>query len=351
MEEEVEEVWIEGEESAKAMLERVLRERPLLLLLPPLHRVPLRFGNVVELLGPSPSAKTHILIQAAVSCILPKEWNGVTYGGLEHLVMFIDLDCRFDVLRLSQSLRHRIMEANGSRVGAMWEQKDADFFNNSKEGPCIEYDKELFDACMRRFLYVRCYDSSEFLATLKTLHYQLRKEREKHGVDVHFLMIDSIGAFYWIDRASTSLAVMGNNRKSHSLQTVSETVVLEIRKLLQVYPMLVLATKAASLGDKYSTSEAKRNSRKWCSANASDSGPQNLLCREYMPSIWQSFVTHRVLVRPSGLAAGNCGLRHAPNYDSSKHQNYPIYWSEWLLPSLSILDKFIVTDVGVFTIP
>ncbi|XP_028125066.1 DNA repair protein XRCC2 homolog isoform X7 [Camellia sinensis] len=201
-----------------------------------------------------------------------------------------------------------------------------------------------------------------------TLHYQLRKEREKHGVDVHFLMIDSIGAFYWIDRASTSLAVMGNNRllaitvhcsiqkmvkqkKSHSLQTVSETVVLEIRKLLQVYPMLVLATKAASLGDKYSTSEAKRNSRKWCSANASDSGPQNLLCREYMPSIWQSFVTHRVLVRPSGLAAGNCGLRHAPNYDSSKHQNYPIYWSEWLLPSLSILDKFIVTDVGVFTIP
>ncbi|CAL5323629.1 unnamed protein product [Camellia sinensis] len=87
--------------------------------------------------------------------------------------------------------------------------------------------------------------------------------------------------------------------KSHSLQTVSETVVLEIRKLLQVHPMLVLATKAASLGDKYSTSEAKRNSRKWCSANASDSGPQNLLCREYMPSIWQSFVTHRVLVRPS----------------------------------------------------
>ena len=49
----------------------------------------------------------------------------------------------------------------------MWEQKDADFFSNSKEGPCIEYDKELFDACMRRFLYVRCYDSSEFLATLK----------------------------------------------------------------------------------------------------------------------------------------------------------------------------------------
>ncbi|KAL6956547.1 DNA repair protein xrcc2 [Sarracenia purpurea var. burkii] len=61
-EEEEVEGWIEGEESAKAMLARVLRERPLLLL-PPLHRVPLRVGNVVELVGPSPSAKTQILIQ------------------------------------------------------------------------------------------------------------------------------------------------------------------------------------------------------------------------------------------------------------------------------------------------
>ena len=35
------------------------------------------------------------------------------YGGLEHLVMFIDLDCRFDILRLSQSLKHKIMETSG----------------------------------------------------------------------------------------------------------------------------------------------------------------------------------------------------------------------------------------------
>lgn len=30
-----------------------------------------------------------------------------------------------------------------------------------------EYDKELFAVSMRRFLYIRCYDSVEFLATLK----------------------------------------------------------------------------------------------------------------------------------------------------------------------------------------
>ena len=61
-EEEQVEGWIEEEESAKEMLERVLRTRPFLLV-PPLHRIPLRLGNVVEVVGPSPSAKTQILIQ------------------------------------------------------------------------------------------------------------------------------------------------------------------------------------------------------------------------------------------------------------------------------------------------
>ncbi|KAK7854452.1 dna repair protein xrcc2 like protein [Quercus suber] len=75
--------WISGDESAKEMLGRVLsRTRPFLLL-PPLHRVPLRPRNVLEIVGPSPSAKTHLLIQAALTCVLPIDWNGVHYGGFD----------------------------------------------------------------------------------------------------------------------------------------------------------------------------------------------------------------------------------------------------------------------------
>lgn len=58
--------WIDGNESAKEMLSRVLTENPLLRL-SPLNTLPLRIGNVLELLGPSPSAKTHILIQVFFS--------------------------------------------------------------------------------------------------------------------------------------------------------------------------------------------------------------------------------------------------------------------------------------------
>ena len=48
------------------------------------------------------------------------------------------------------------------------------------------------------------------------------------------------------------------DRKSLSLQTVVETVVQEIQRLLVVHPMLVLATKSAAFGDKQSITEVIR---------------------------------------------------------------------------------------------
>ncbi|XP_070048505.1 DNA repair protein XRCC2 homolog isoform X6 [Nicotiana tomentosiformis] len=285
--------WIEGDETAKQFLTRVLSERPFLPLPPPLHRIPLRAGNVVEIVGPSPSSKTRILIQAAINCILPKAWKGINYGGLERLVMFIDLDCRFDVLSLSQSLKQRIIKANGHDVGHKLNKVD-DSLSGSKDVHS-EYDQELFAVSMRRFLYIRCYDSSEFLATLKTMHLQLQKEKEAHGTGVCLLMIDSIGAFYWMDRASPSIPPGSINRNIGQLSVEGALDSKTIRSSASVQ-----------------------------------------LYREYMPSVWQFFVSHRILVRPSD--------------DSGKYQKQPIYLSEWLLPSLKISDKFTFNDDGAYII-
>ncbi|XP_044490287.1 DNA repair protein XRCC2 homolog isoform X2 [Mangifera indica] len=251
--------WIEGDESAEDMLSRLLTDGSPFFFLPPLHRLPLRVGNVLELVGPPSSAKTQILLQAAISCILPKEWNGLHYGGLGRLVMVLDLDCRFDVSCLAKFLKHRIMEANGLSSKDHHEQQLGDESNShSKRKPNIFYDEELFAVCMRRFLYVRCYDSFEFLTTLKTLHYRLKKESEAHGISVHCLLIDSIGAFHWVDRACRPLPVGGDNRKSLSLLGVLETIVQEINNLLLVHPLVVIATKTTIIGDKSSTNEIPR---------------------------------------------------------------------------------------------
>ncbi|XP_066166276.1 DNA repair protein XRCC2 homolog isoform X2 [Oryza sativa Japonica Group] len=102
--------WLAVDETAAAFLSRSLSARPPILLPPPLHRAPLRPGNVVEIAGPSNSGKSQLLLTAAVQCILPKEWKGTYFGGLGKVVMYLDLDCRFDVLRLAQILRNRIGE-------------------------------------------------------------------------------------------------------------------------------------------------------------------------------------------------------------------------------------------------
>lgn len=59
--------WITADETAEQALIRIFKERPFLILPPPFHRLPLRAGNVVEIVGPSPSAKTLILIQVKTS--------------------------------------------------------------------------------------------------------------------------------------------------------------------------------------------------------------------------------------------------------------------------------------------
>ncbi|XP_038891841.1 DNA repair protein XRCC2 homolog isoform X2 [Benincasa hispida] len=316
--------WIDGDESASEMLARVLKERTSLVV-PPLHRVPLRVGNVVELVGPSGSAKTQILIQAAVNCILPKEWNGIRYGGLECSVVFIDLDCRLDITRLYQVLKLRILEAisNGS----------------SSTG-----DQENFDAlhatCLRRFFYIRCYDSFEFLATLKTMHHKLQKERDGLGVGLHLLVIDSIGAYHWVDRVSSSLPLWGHNRKGFSLANVLEAAVEEVRKLLLVHPSIVIASKATIFGNRSSDIVRREQSLSESESRHGKTDGGQVLYREYMPSAWQSFVTHRVFVRDSD---------EHPTGSSCDRQ--PTYFSEWLLPSLGFLDKFIVKNAGIFLVP
>ncbi|GAA0155670.1 DNA metabolism protein [Lithospermum erythrorhizon] len=187
-----------------------------------------------------------------------------------------------------------------------------------------EEDKELFEACMKRFLYTCCYSSFEFLATLKTLNYQLQKEKHKQEAGPLLLMIDSVGAFYWMDRGLPSLA-LGANRKSLTLQTTSEIVVQEMQRLLSVHPMVVLATKTVNLGQMHTT-KVSRKQKNWSSNEV-------LPYREYMPSVWRTFVTHRILLQTS---------------DDKEHQNNLIYLAEWLFPSLNLVDKFILSDGGVF---
>nr|AGT17127.1 hypothetical protein SHCRBa_170_F15_F_60 [Saccharum hybrid cultivar R570] len=229
--------WLAVNETAVAFLSRSLSSRPPITLPPPLHRAPLRPGNVVEIAGPSNSGKSHLLLMAAVQCILPKEWEGIYFGGLGRAVMYLDLDCRFDVLRLVQILRNRI--AKGCR-SAHLRNGDPENDGTKDEFQC-SLENTLFSDCMQRFLYARCCNSLEFIAALKTVQSQSR--REVSGAGIYFVMIDRN-----LQHMGVEDPAFGKG-KGRTLQSITESVVHELRKLLQLQPALVLVTKAPIYGE------------------------------------------------------------------------------------------------------
>ncbi|NP_001169396.1 DNA repair protein XRCC2 homolog-like [Zea mays] len=325
--------WLAANETASAFLSRSLSSRPPITLPPPLHRAPLRPGNVVEIAGPSNSGKSHLLLMAAVQCILPKEWEGIYFGGLGRAVMYLDLDCRFDVLRLAQILRNRIAE--GCRLAHL---RNGDPENDvTKDEFQCSLQNTLFSDCMQRFLYARCCKSPEFIDALKTVQSQSR--REVSGAGIYFVMIDSIGAFYWIDRGSQA----SRENKGKTLQSIFESVVHELRKILQLEPALVLVTKASVYGEGTTTAnDFNRDSSKYMLEDPSGLGysrreeERTLSNREYMPSIWQSFVTHRINLQVEA---------EVPSVLES--EVLPLHTSEWVQPCLKMKEKFSIMDDGV----
>ncbi|KAF5193051.1 hypothetical protein FRX31_017362 [Thalictrum thalictroides] len=106
--------------------------------------------------------------------------------------------------------------------------------------------------------------------------------------------------------------------------------------------MLIFAIKATIFSEGFLTSDLKRNFRNASSRDAMYSlgsrGSQKHSYREFMPSTWQHFITHRILVQVLEEEVLN------------KYQKHSTYTSEWLLPSLSLIDMFGVRDACMYPI-
>ncbi|KAI5071615.1 hypothetical protein GOP47_0013866 [Adiantum capillus-veneris] len=284
--------WLAVDESAKSLLKRTLSRRiSPVTSLPPLHRFPLHAGHVLEIVGPSNSGKSETLLQAAIACILPKQSDGISYGGSEGVAMMFDLDCRFDMLRFIDALQ---LQINGARAGHLGSSKNT--------GKYSKGDDHVFTGCLKRFFYIRCHNSFHFLAVLKTLHAKFKRLIEA-GLCPHLLMIDSINAFYWVDRSVSSVTSVGPGvgRTALSLQMVSEAVVRELSHILESYPMLILSTKSliqslTSIDRKNADGTEDRNIVDKDQSQSKE-GKGRAVLRDFMPAVWQGFVTHRLLLR------------------------------------------------------
>ncbi|GAQ89378.1 DNA recombination and repair protein [Klebsormidium nitens] len=323
--------FLQPDESMRDFLLRTFVE-PLGTSVPFIDSAAIRPGNVVEIFGASGSGKTEILTQAVATCILPSEVDGVGYGGAGGAALFFDLDGRFDILRLVRILESRINEAQVAQGGG-----DADALS------------QVFTASLRRFRLLHCHNSFHLLAALKMLQPEIRQIVQNHGPDsLHLICIDSIGAFHWLDKG---LHLWAGHRDALTQSGLSKAVVTELKHIMKRHRPLMLATKSAiGAPNRWrpygsgSTTASGRSPQEGARGSHEDEDPELpqkavLYHKEYMPAVWQDFVTHRLVLQ--GPASPDPGGPH-----QQALLGPPVFSAQWEKPPGSDIAKFVILDVN-----
>ena len=320
----------------------------------------MRAGQLVEVCGVGGSGKTEILMQAAVNCALPRERDGVRFGGCESSVLLLDLDGKFDTLRLLKILTARV-EAALAR-----ETRDA---RTNAPGPGLEGllrkgpdgHKEADDALVRlsdsvyresvgRFQMVRCHNSLDFLKALAVVDkiFERREalaatraaaETETDAETVtkkraaapprRLLLVDNVAAFYWLDRASrrdhdAPLSL-------HNVHHVSARALMEISRRCRapvVATKAVAATKATSASDRFAKKPEPSDA---------STARETTAHKDFLPPKWTSAVTQRLVLEPMEAFDDDRRLSHENDFGAERFRGRGGYGASfvarWELPA------------------
>ncbi|XP_036885405.1 DNA repair protein XRCC2 [Sturnira hondurensis] len=229
-------------------------------------------GDILEFHGPEGTGKTEMLYHVTARCILPK-----AEGGLEIEVLFIDTDYHFDMLRLVTILEHRLARSS----------------------------EDIIKCCLGRFFLVHCSSSSQLLLTLYSLETMFCSRPS-----LCLLIVDSLSAFYWTDRANGGGSV---GLQEAPLKKCSQV----LERLVQEYRLVLLAT-TQSIMQKPSDPGGGPPS----ASRRPGDGDACVDYRPYLCEAWRRLVTRRVFFSKDGAKAANqfsLLSRHLKSNSVKKH--------------------------------
>ncbi|XP_055520159.1 DNA repair protein XRCC2 isoform X2 [Leucoraja erinacea] len=240
----------------------------------------LNHGNTVEFHGPEGAGKTEMLYHLVASCILPE-----SKGGLQVEVVFVDTECHFDMLRLVTVLEHCLAQST----------------------------EESVKQCLGRLFIVHCSSSTQLLLLFQSLESMVCSHPA-----LCLLIVDSMSAFYWIDRLSGG--------ESFSQQEANLRRCVEcLENLLSEYQLVLIATTQALMRGR--DPEAAR-------PDGAAAARQPLMAefKPYLCKSWQKLVKHRFVFSKNTTV-----------------DNKQEFAAVSLQPRSSIVNRcsFIITDGGV----
>lgn len=253
-------------------------------------------GDVIEFHGAEGCGKTEMLLHLIANCILPPTWKDINLGGRGISVVFVDTDFHFQMLRLVTILECRIESATKQSEGT---SSGMDVDNNECFNENTQDIEEFIKSCLTRLYVLRCNTSLELLASLISLEQMLIAKPE-----VCVIMIDSLSAFYWIDRSTGGESITDQEENLRK-------VITTIKKYSKEFLLVVIVTSHAifSSSSKYS---------------------DHYYCRS-----WSSVVKYRYLLR----------LQDGLNTSATNQQS--LFIAQRTLPRSNQFKRFYITEKGV----
>ncbi|XP_046365880.1 DNA repair protein XRCC2-like [Haliotis rufescens] len=218
-------------------------------------------GEVVELFGAEGTGKSEVLLHCIAKCILPPEWLTFDLGGLGTKVIFIDTDYKFSILRLVILLEKKITDIVNTEV--------------DETKPSSDEIEVFITKCLKRLYLVRCNSSHQLLCTLHSLETNIAADSDFAGI-----MIDSISAFYWIDRCNHGDGGSAHEKNMNKIVDILQTIAKK-------YNLVVMATKAAVFKAKLRDFDKGDNASPF---GESKHKGDNSNFSEYLGKVWNKFV-------------------------------------------------------------
>lgn len=275
----------------------------------------------------SGAGKTQLLYYLTARAILPRTFAGISVGGLEAAVVWMDADDRFDVYRLRDVARGIVRQAHESADDDPTLDKDATRYSEAEL-------TDMLTSALQHVHVFRPQSSSALVATLCTLDrylYDLSRHLSASRI-LHMLVIDSVTAFLWPDKLKDEVArteEIGRSRaevdqgreqkRSFDLSYIYAEIVDELRRLQGRLGCAVVYTTTVSSG----RPSAWNNNGPSGSPGPNDRPPSKTpSLRPALPAPWGTFpilrlVVHRDTVRPFPPAMS----AHDARKDAPKRQN------------------------------
>ncbi|XP_013790701.1 DNA repair protein XRCC2-like [Limulus polyphemus] len=209
---------------------------------------------VVEISGGAGAGKSELFYHLIAKCILPPSWQGTELGGLSAGVVFVDTDHHFNLLRLVTVLEKRVA--------------------SKLDSPSVEEVTVFIRKCLQMLTIVRCWNSEQLLLTLYGLDSVIGT-----NVSISLLLLDSVSAFYWLDR-------MNLMDQMNELDKFHAQLVAALEKLVNNYKLVVMATRQVLMKERETDAVDDKNRDKLSFKRF-----------DFMGRNWQKFVKCRLTLK------------------------------------------------------